>query len=276
MPRIDAHQHFWEYSETRDTWITPEMSVIRNNFMPEHLQPILAQHHIDGCIAVQSDQTDEHTHWLLSLATANTYIKGVVGWTDLQSPHLEQQLELYRQYPLLKGFRHILQGETNRALMLEPDFTKGIAALGKAGYVYDILIYPDQLPYTAQLAGLFPAQVFVLDHIAKPAIKTGDWQQWAVDIQALAAHEHVYCKVSGMVTEADWHQWQPQDIYPCLDVVTAAFGTNRLLYGSDWPVCLLAANYSRMLQLVTNYYSRFSAAEQEAIFGENAIRVYRL
>lgn len=276
MPRIDAHQHFWEYDAQRDLWITEEMAVIRRHFLPADLQPLLQQNGMDGCVLVQSDQSEEHNHWMLSLAKDNPFIKGIVGWVDLQSPAVAERLQYYRQFSVVKGFRHVLQGETNRALMLAPAFKNGIRALGEAGYVYDILIYPDQLPYAAELVAAFPNQLFVLDHIAKPNMKTGDTAQWKKDIEALAVHPNVYCKVSGMVTEADWQRWQPADITPCLDVVTAAFGTNRLLYGSDWPVCLVAASYERVVQLVKAYYGRFSASEQEAIFGGNAVKLYKL
>lgn len=276
MPRIDAHQHFWLYDAVRDAWMTDDMQRIRQNFLPTQLQPLLEAGQLDGCIAVQSSQCEEDNHWLLSLAQQHAFIKGIVGWVDLQSAAITERLQAYAQWPLVKGFRHILQGEPNRALMLEPAFTNGIRALGEAGYVYEILIYPDQLPYATQLVQAFPDQVFVLDHIAKPAIKNKTIEPWQQQIRSLAACSNVYCKVSGMVTEANWNQWTAADFIPYLDTVTEAFGANRLLYGSDWPVCLLAGAYSQVMNLVKNYYSHFSTAEQAAIFGDNAAAVYHL
>jgi L-fuconolactonase len=276
MPRIDAHQHFWEYNAVRDAWITEEMGAIRRNFLPADLQPLLHQHGFDGCVVVQSDQSAEHTRWLLSLAEQASFIKGIVGWVDLQAADIREQLAYYSQFPAIKGFRHVLQGEEDRALMLRPAFTAGITALATFGYTYDILIFPDQLCFAAELAGRFPNQPFVVDHIAKPYIRTGEISGWEKDIRALAEHPNVYCKVSGMVTEADWQHWKKEQFTPYLDVVTEAFGVQRLLYGSDWPVCLVAASYASMLDIATSYYSRFSQAEQEAVFGGNAASFYKL
>ncbi len=276
MPRIDAHQHFWEYDAVRDSWITDEMTAIRRDFLPADLGPVLDKNNFDGCIVVQSDQSEQHNEWLLSLAVQAPFIKGIVGWVDLQAADIQERLAYYRRFPAIKGFRHILQGEEDRALMLRPAFTNGIAALGEQGYTYDILIFPDQLVFAAELVARFPDQLFVVDHIAKPYIRDRQIDGWEADIRALAAHPNVYCKVSGMVTEADYQHWKKAHFTPYLDVVTEAFGTQRLMYGSDWPVCLVAASYASMLSIVEDYYSHFSSDEQEAIFGGNAASFYKI
>ncbi|MFD1875090.1 amidohydrolase family protein [Hymenobacter bucti] len=276
MPRIDAHQHFWQFDPERDAWITLEMAAIRRDFLPADLQPLLQEHGLDGCVAVQASQSEAETDWLLALAATHDFIKGVVGWVDLQAPDVAERLGHYQQFAKLKGFRHVLQGEADRALMLQPAFRRGIGALAARGFTYDLLILPDQLGYAAELAGDFPYQPFVVDHIAKPPIKAREIDDWRQDIRQLAAHDNVCCKVSGLVTEADWQHWQPQDFAPYLDVVFAAFGPQRVLYGSDWPVCNVAGGYGRMYTLVADYVARLSAAEQAQFWGGNAARFYGL
>lgn len=276
IPKIDAHQHFWQYDPVRDSWITDEMAVIQRDFLPADLQPVLEAHGIDGCVAVQSDQSLAENEFQLKNAEANDFIRGVVGWVDLRDERVEEQLEKYKAWPKLKGFRHVLQGEPDRALMLQPEFKRGISLLSNYNYTYDILIFPDQLKYAYELAASFPEQKFILDHIAKPGIKAGTIGNWENEIRALGKLPNVWCKVSGMVTEADWQHWKPEDFRPYLDIVTEAFGMKRLVYGSDWPVCLVAASYTRMLELVKNYYAQFSEDEQAAFFGGNAAEFYHL
>jgi L-fuconolactonase len=276
MLKIDAHQHFWQYNPVRDAWITDDMAAIQRDFLPPDLQPALAQHGFAGCVVVQSDQTEAENDFQLANAAAYPFIKGVVGWVDLQAPNIEERLDYYHQFDLLKGFRHVLQGESDRALMLTPDFRRGIAALGARGYTYDLLIFPDQLAFAEQLVVAYPHQRFVLDHIAKPPIKAQQMGDWVKDLQALAAHENVWCKVSGMVTEADWHAWQPADFRPYLDVVFAAFGPKRVLFGSDWPVCEVAGGYGAVVSLAQQYLAGFSSHEQALFWGQNASRFYNL
>ena len=276
MPRIDAHQHFWHFDPVRDAWMTPDMAAIRRDFLPEEFQPLLQQHGLAGCVAVQASQSEAETDWLLELAATHDFIKGVVGWVDLQADNVAERLGHYRQATKLKGFRHVLQGEADRALMLKPAFRRGIRALAEFGFTYDLLILPDQLGYAAELAGAFPNQAFVVDHLAKPPIKAQEINDWRRDIWQLAAHENVYCKVSGLVTEADWQHWQPQDFRPYLDVVFAAFGPQRVLYGSDWPVCIVAGGYSRALGLLEDYFASFTPTEQAQFWGDNAVRFYDL
>ncbi|MDR3711259.1 MAG: amidohydrolase family protein [Puia sp.] len=274
---IDAHQHFWKFDPVRDSWITDEMSVIRRDFGPADLLPLLEANGMEGSVIVQSDQSEEENVFQLENAEKFDFVKGVVGWVDLRSPAVNERLAYYRQFEKLKGFRHVLQGEKDRALMLTPDFKRGIGALKPYGYTYDILIYHDQLRYIPELAAAFPDQPFVIDHIAKPFIRTGQYlDEWKKDMKAAASHENVFCKISGMVTEADWQHWKKEDFKPYLDTVVEAFGTRRILYGSDWPVCLVAASYARMIHLVRDYFASFSKPEQAAFFGGNATTFYNL
>lgn len=274
--RIDAHQHFWIFDPVRDSWISDEMHVIKRDFLPHDLEPHLLFNSIDGCVAVQADQSETETLFLLDLAKKNQMIKGVVGWVDLFSPGIVERLEHYKQFETLKGFRHVLQGDPRRDLMLSPEFTRGIKALAKYGYTYDILIFPDQLIYAEKLVAQFPDQLFVLDHIAKPNVKDRRDDGWHAGIRALAKHENVYCKVSGMVTEADWHHWQVDDFKQYIDTILESFGTKRIMFGSDWPVCQLAADYNRVVQLAHHYVSGFSIDEHEQFFGSNATWFYGL
>ncbi|WP_316813505.1 amidohydrolase family protein [Pedobacter heparinus] len=276
MLKIDAHQHFWIYDAVRDSWISDDMAVLRADFKPEQLLALLQQEHFDGSVVVQSDQSSAENIFQLKNAAGNDFVKGIVGWVELQAPDVEAQLSALQEYDKLKGFRHILQGEQDRALMLKPAFLNGISKLKQFGYTYDVLIFPDQLKYAAELVSKFPDQPFVLDHIAKPDIKnknTGDWKR---DIIALAQHENVYCKVSGMVTEANWQHWKTEDFEPYLDVVFEAFGPERLMYGSDWPVCLVAASYRQVVSLTEQYTLKLSADEQNMFWGGNAIKFYNL
>lgn len=274
--RIDAHQHFWKYNEVRDSWITDDMSVIQKNFLPEDLKPILHANGIDGSIIVQSDQSKEENIFQLANALQHDFIKGVVGWVDFQAHDLTDHLEYYKEFKKLKGFRHVLQGEQQRDFMLRPNFKRGIGKLKTFGYTYDILIFPDQLKYTIDFVKAFPDQPFVLDHLAKPEIKEGKIEVWKKDIETLASFDNVFCKVSGMVTEANWKTWVKEDFKPYLDVVVESFGSTRLMYGSDWPVCLVAGSYEQIFDLVKDYFSTFSPAEQDLIFGKNASRFYNL
>ncbi|MNL28619.1 Amidohydrolase [compost metagenome] len=225
---------------------------------------------------VQSDQSAAENLFQLKNAEDNDFVKGVVGWVDLQAKDITDQLEQLSTYKKMKGFRHILQGERDRALMLKPEFMNGISKLNLFNYTYDILIFPDQLKYAAELVSKFPDQPFVLDHIAKPDIKNGTIEDWKKDLTALAQYENVSCKVSGMVTEADWRNWKASDFNPYLDVVFEAFGIERLMYGSDWPVCLVAASYEQAMGLMEGYISKLSVDEQELFWGGNAIKFYNL
>ncbi|RKR80867.1 L-fuconolactonase [Mucilaginibacter gracilis] len=276
MPRIDSHQHFWVFDPVRDSWINDEMRVIQRDFLPADLQPVLADNGIDGCIAVQADQSEIQNDFLLGLANGNDFIKGIVGWVDLRADNIAERLEYYSEVNLMKGFRHVLQGEQDRALMLKPAFKNGIGQLKKHGFTYDILIFPDQLQYVSEFAAAFPDQKFVIDHLAKPYIKDGKIDDWGRDMRNLAKHNNLYCKVSGMVTEADWKNWKAEDFFPYMDVAFEAFGAERLMFGSDWPVCQVAASYASMKGIVEQYTTRLSATEQAAFWGGNASEFYSL
>ncbi|MCX2739520.1 amidohydrolase family protein [Pontibacter anaerobius] len=276
MQRIDAHQHFWQYDALRESWITEEMAAIRRDFMPRDLEPLLQRHRLDGCVLVQSAEPEEENDFLLDLASAHDFIKGVVGWVDFKAADVEERLSHLSQFSKLKGFRYILQGALDRALMLHPSFKRGIGKLRNFGFTYDILIYPDQLRYIPEFVAAFPDQPFVIDHLAKPNIRDKQLEGWSRELKKIAQHQNVLCKVSGMVTEADWQNWRREDFVPYLDTVTDAFGTERLMYGSDWPVCLVAASYGEVLGVVEEYYSAFSQQEQAAVFGVNATRFYNL
>ena len=252
MLKIDSHQHFWEFNPLRDNWITEDMSVIRRNFLPSDLKPLLDADGISGCLAVQADQSEAETKFLLGLAEEYRFIKGVVGWTDLCAPDVEERLEQYRGFNKLKGFRHILQAEKPE-FMQDPGFLHGISVLKNYGFTYDILVYPHHLPEVIKLVGRNPDQAFVLDHLAKPCIKNGEINGWSDDIRVLATHQNVYCKLSGTVTEADHKSWKKEDVFPFLDVVFDAFGPENLMFGSDWPVCQLAAEYSTVCRLLSDY-----------------------
>ena len=272
---IDTHQHFWVYNAVQQGWINDEMAGIRKDFLPEDLKPVLEENGVSGCVAVQADQTEQETNFLLQRSAENSFIKAVVGWVDLRSDNLPGRLEHYKQFKNLKGFRHILQGE-DPSFMLQPSFLKGIALLQQFNFTYDVLIYPKHLPAALQLVKQFPDQPFVIDHIAKPFIKAGLTGEWAKGITAMAQYPNVHCKISGMVTEADMRNWQQPDFIPYLDVVTAAFGTNRIMYGSDWPVCLAAGSYKQVIDIVKEYFSSFSADEQQSFFSKNATAFYHL
>ena len=273
--RIDAHQHFWHYHPKKHKWIEDNMAIIRKDFLPLDLMPILQENHFDGCVAVQADQNEIETKFLIELASKNNFIKGVVGWVDLKADNIQERLNYFKQFDIIKGFRHVLQNEVPE-FMLETKFLNGINALQEHNYTYDILIFPQQLNAAIKLVKKNPNQKFVIDHIAKPYIKHGLIAHWKRDIELIAKLENVHCKISGMVTEADYENWQASDFIPYLDTVVNAFGTKRIMYGSDWPVCLVAATYKEMLYVVEDYFNSFSETEQEDLFGKNAQNFYQL
>lgn len=273
--KIDAHQHFWYYKPDRDQWIDDSMAVLKKDFLPADLKPLLEENNFDGCIAVQADQSEDETSFLLKLADENDFIKGVVGWVDLRNLRIEERLNHFAGHKKLKGFRHIVQAEPDD-FMLKDDFQRGIKALGEHGFTYDVLIYPSQLPAAIELVNFFPDQPFVLDHMGKPEIKNQYLGLWKEQISILAQAPNVYCKISGLVTEAAWHSWERKDFTLYLDEVFDAFGTDRLMVGSDWPVCLLSASYLQAISIVNEYIGQFSASEKAKVMGENAHRFYKI
>jgi len=274
--RIDAHQHFWMYNEREYGWIDDSMSTLRRDFLPADLKPELECNGFEGCVAVQARQTLEETRWLLELAERAPFILGVVGWVDLRSPRLRFELRSLAGQSKLVGVRHIVQSEPDERFLLQPDFLRGIAMLEEFDLAYDILIYPRHLPVAAEFVARFPRQRFVLDHLAKPPIKSGGLDSWARGIRELAAFENVFCKVSGLVTEADWQAWKPENMRPYLEMAFECFGPSRLMVGSDWPVCTVAAPYSRVMDIVKDYLGTYAAEERDAVLGGNAAKCWRL
>lgn len=274
--RIDAHQHFWEYQAEEYPWITEELGVPRRSFLPGDLVPELINSGLDGSIAVQARQSLEESRWLLSLAEKNSHILGVVGWVDLCSDQVDVQLSEFSDHPQFVGVRHVVQDEPDDAFMLRSDFLNGIDKLKNHGLTYDILIFPKQIKAALKLVERFPEQAFVIDHIAKPSIKDSSLQPWQNLMKEFSKLPNVSCKISGMITEADWMNWKLEDMRPYLETVMETFSPNRLMYGSDWPVCLLAGEYSRVFDLAKHYVNQLPFQDQEMIFGGAAAQFYQI
>ncbi len=273
---IDSHNHFWNYDPIEYDWIDDSMNVIRRDFLPENLKITIQEAGVDGVISVQARQSVEETDWLIGMAHQNDYIKGIVGWLPLIQDDMEVYLEKYACETILKGIRHVIQGEPDSEFILRNDFNRGISLLRKYSLVYDILIVERQLPNTIRFVDQHPNQVFVLDHIAKPLIGKKELSPWKESIIELAKRENVNCKISGMVTEADYQKWTPSQLLPYFEVILEAFGPERLLFGSDWPVCLVATSYKNWMELVQKSISQLSGSEQLKIMGGNAIRLYQI
>lgn len=273
--KIDSHQHFWEYDPIRDHWMDDSMEILKQDFMPQDLEPVLYDAGFDGCIAVQADQSERETHFLLELAGQFDFIKGVVGWVDLKSSRLQEHLVYFSQFDKLKGFRHILQGEPTGTMLEEP-FINGISLIQEKEYRYDILIFENQLRECIKFVEHFPEMPFVVDHIAKPMIKKGSFEDWAASMKKLSDFPHVHVKLSGLVTEADWKNWQAKDFTPYLETCLEHFGADRLMVGSDWPVCQLAADYEEVIGIIDDFLEGLSETEYDDIMGETAANFYQL
>lgn len=271
---IDAHQHFWQFTEAEYGWITANALVpLERDFLPADLRPLLDAHGIDGTVAVQARQTEEETRWLLSLADAHPWIRAVVGWVDLRAPDVAERLAALA-HPRLAGLRHVVQDEPD-GFLADSAFRDGVRQVGRAGLVYDVLVYGRQMPQAADFCAALDAQPLVLDHLGKPDIAGGDGlDTWRAALAELGAMEHVTAKASGLVTEAHWSTWTPADLVPFLDAALDAFGPGRLMFGSDWPVCTLAAPYDRVRAAVADWAAPLSADERAALFGGTAARVY--
>jgi len=274
--RIDAHQHFWNYSAAEYPWIGAGMERLARDYSPADLAAVAGPLGVTGSVAVQARQSLEETRWLLGLADDNPFIRGVVGWVDLRSERVAEEITLLARHENFVGVRHVVQDEPDPRFLLGEPFVRGLRHLRPFGLAYDLLVYPHQLPAAAELAGLLPEQTFILDHLAKPRIKTGEIAEWRCDIEALARHPNVACKFSGLVTEAMWRQWKRADFTPYLDVALAAFGPERLMFGSDWPVCLLSGEYADVVGIVDDFIAMLTPAEQALIWGGTARRFYRL
>ena len=274
--RIDAHHHFWTYNPQEYGWINDDMAVLRRDFLPRDLKSEISKAGIDGVVSVQARQTIAETVWLLELAGQNDFIRGVVGWVPLVSPKIRVDLEHLADRPKLKAVRHVLQDEPDDHYMLRDDFNRGVSALKDFGLRYDILIFERHLPQAIRLIDRHPQQTFILDHVAKPKIRAGELSPWRQNMQTLAERPNVYCKISGMVTEADWKNWTPAQLRPYLDVALEAFGPARLMFGTDWPVCLVACDYQRWHQTVSDFIAPLSKSEQAQIMGKTAVEAYGL
>jgi L-fuconolactonase len=274
--RIDAHQHFWRYNAEEYDWIDDSMSALRRDFLPEDLKPELDAAGFDACIAVQARQTLEETRWLLELAHQNPFIAGVVGWVDLRAENVREELATFATSPKFLGVRHVVQAEPDDYFLLRPDFLRGIAALQEFDLTYDILIYPRHLPIAFEFVQRFPEQRFMLDHLAKPFIKAQTVEPWASQLRELAKNPNVFCKLSGMVTEADWKNWKAEHFRPYLETAFEAFGPDRLMIGSDWPVCKVAGSYGQVMSVVVDFLNQHTPDAREKILGGNAQRFWRL
>ena len=272
---IDTHVHFWKYDKIRDAWITDEMKILKQDYLPVHLITTLKRNDVDGCIAVQAGQSEYETHFLVELSKTHSEIKGVVGWVDLLNKNLEERLQFFSQFNIIKGWRHVVQSEPDDFL-LRSDFQKGIAALASYNFTYDILIYHRQLKPALDFVSKFPNQKFVIDHCAKPDISKKNITEWKTLMKEMAQHPNVCCKISGFFTETKWKEWSASDFYPYLDTVFEAFGVERLMFGSDWPVILLSGMYVQWKSLLEKYMEKFSEEERLKVFGENAIKFYNL
>jgi L-fuconolactonase len=274
--KIDAHQHFWQYNQEKYPWITPQMRAIRHDFMPKDLINVLKINDIDATIAVEAFHSEEETNFLINLANEHAFIKGIVGWVDLKQNNIDDRLAYYSSFPKLKGFRHSIESESDANFMMKPDFMNGISKLEKHNFTFDLLISSKQLNLANLFVKQFPNQKFVINHLAKPNISLSEITLWAKEIHEIAQNENVFCKISGLVTENDWNLWVATDFKPYLDVVFDAFGTNRLMFASDWPVCMLAASYGQVLEIVANYIAQLTDNEQDKIWSRNAIDFYSL
>jgi L-fuconolactonase len=274
--KVDAHQHFWIYNPREYGWMGSGMGILKRDYLPPDLAPLLKPAAIDGTVAVQARQCLEESHWLLELADQYPFIKAVVGWVDLCSPRVDEQLSIFARHAKFRGVRHIVHDEPDDQFMRREDFVRGIGRLANYGLTYDLLLFPRQLPVACELVKRFPKQPFVVDHLAKPLIKARELSPWEAHIRRLATFPTVFCKISGMVTEADWQHWKSADFTPYLDVIFECFGPKRVMVGSDWPVCTLAARHDEVMQIVADFLKKLSMNEQVAVWGENAQRFYGL
>lgn len=274
--KIDSHQHFWKFNTSDYGWIDESMKILQQDYLPADLETPLQREGFNGTIAVQARQSLEETRWLLQLADNYPWIKGVVGWVDLCSPEIDEQLADLSLNKKLVGVRHVIHDEADDHFMLRDDFRNGISTLEKYGLTYDLLLFPKHLKIAAALVEEFPEQPFVIDHISKPLIRQGVLEPWKTDIRLLAQYPNVNCKLSGMVTEAVWNNWNQETFEPYLDIVFEAFGTDRLMIGSDWPVSLLGGSYMEIMAIVKNYFEKLDTVIQDKILGENCSRFYKL
>ncbi|MEM9936393.1 MAG: amidohydrolase family protein [Bacteroidota bacterium] len=275
--RIDAHQHFWQYDPAQYTWMGEGKEKIQKDFLPPDLQPLLERAELDACVAVQARSSMEETLFLLALAKKYKFVQGVVGWVDICSPDLEKHLSELQEHALLKGFRHVVQDEPDEDFVVQEAFIHGVHTLLQEGYTYDILVYEKHFPVVVSFLEQFSTGTFILDHLGKPDLSGEMSQNWQEGVRQMARYPTLYCKLSGLVTEADWASWKYDQLAPYLEVAVEAFGTDRVMFGSDWPVCLLAADsYQQVYEIIHKFFRGFSSEEKENIFGINAVKAYNL
>lgn len=274
--RIDSHVHFLVYQPEEHVWVTDRLSSLKSSFLPTDLEPLLQSMDFEGCVAVEARQMLKENDWLLKLSQTHGIIKGIVGWVDLCSPEVATQLERYAEQTKIKGIRHVVIDEPNDNFMVQDDFQRGIAALKDFDLTYDLLIAPHHIPVAIKLVEKYPDQQFVVNHIALPNIKGKIISPWDRNITELAKFENVFCKLSGMDLMADWRNWRPTDFTPYLDVVFSAFSVDRLMVGSNWPVCMVSGDYQSILDIVLRYIQQFPPEVQQKILGENCARIYKL
>jgi L-fuconolactonase len=273
---LDAHHHLWKFNDAEYGWMDETMSILKRDYLPADLEKQLDGPGVSGTIAVQARQTVEETRWLLEMAGQHSFIKGVVGWVDICSDQLSKQLDQLSSHPLLVGVRHVIHDEPDDDFMLRPAFIKGMEKLVQHNLTYDLLIFPRHLQRAIDLVSLFPDQRFILDHMAKPQIRSGILVPWQEEMAALADLPNVWCKVSGMVTEANIEQWKYEDFIPYLDTVAETFGPDRIMIGSDWPVCRLAGEYQQIMDIPVRYFNALDPDEKEKVFGLNCADCYEL
>lgn len=272
--KLDAHQHFWEYNPQEYPWMKAGSEALKTNYLPKDLKPLLDSIGFDGCISVQARQMTKETDWLLGLAREHDFIKGVVGWVDLCSEEVGNQLESYKNQKMFLGVRHVLEDEPDDDFMLQESFKRGLSLLADYGLTYDLLIKPRHIQNAIKIVEEFPQQPFVVDHIAKPLVKDGILSPWREDIRELANHKDLYCKVSGITTLAAWGAWTAEQFTPYLDVIFDAFGPDRLMIGSDWPPSTLSGEYAKVMGIVIEYCRQFDAATQDKVLGGNCADFY--
>ncbi len=274
--RIDAHQHFWEYDPKRHGWINDGMHAIRKDFSPNDLHNVMTQNGVSGCIAVQVDETEEETNYLINLASENNFIKGVVGWIDLKSTSAEEHMQFWKSHTVCKGFRCIMQGAPSELYLSNKNFREGVKKLSSYGYTYDLLVYHDQIPELISFTDQLPDNKMILDHLGKPDIKNKEIKKWKEQIRILAQHPGIYCKFSGLITEADHKKWKTDHLLPYLEIAAEYFGTDRICFGTDWPVCLLAGSYTNVIEVIETFANQLNTADKNKLFAENTMKFYNL
>lgn len=276
MPILDSHQHFWQVGRFDYPWMTSDLGVLYQDYLPSMLEPTLAQNEVSQTVLVQASNSVDESRWLLSLADDHPFIAGVVGWADLMSPELDLQLDELTSHPKFKGVRHLVESEPEDDWLLQPQVLRGLNRLTAYDLSYDLLVHTRHLKHIPKVADSCPELRLVIDHMAKPRIASREMQEWAEQLKPVASHQNIFCKLSGLVTEADWNEWSTSDLSPYVDYALELFGPERLMFGSDHPVCLLAASYGEVLNSFREILKDLSGEDRTRIFSHNAEQFYRL